>query len=226
MREALGAILGLLGFVAFFYWIYLLIANKLNNKKKKAQPKDGKPKLKPYQVFILFMALFTIGGLVMPQDDLKGNVIQKESVTSKNIPNIKPVDIYLNLTNKGFKKDGPNQVESTYIWNLSNKVGNTNYNVAIHSENNVNSVKSVQGSVMYLDNSFDPREFLSYISSLPYAGSNPAIVKNWIYKNFYSVKQGAPISLKVGDVYFLLASSGKGFGSISISAVAGYIGAN
>ena len=111
------------------------------------------------------------------------------------IPELKPVDVYQNLTKLGFSKIGPKKSSSSipdafafYSWELSMKDGVGSYNVEIFSDSGSDVYKidaTLMQSRALKPNKASPEmlDFLSYLCTLPYGGANIQTAKSWLEKN-------------------------------------------
>lgn len=124
-------------------------------------------------------------------------VFLSSSVLSERltIPELKPVDVYQNLTKLGFSKNGPKKSSSAipeafafYSWELSMKNGAGSYDVEIFSDSGSDVYKidaTLIQSRALKPNKASPEmlEFLSYLRTLPYGGANIQTAKSWLEKN-------------------------------------------
>ncbi len=125
-------------------------------------------------------------------------------VDSKFIPGITAADVKLNFTDKGFTCDGPRAVDDQYLgffilYSCEFKTDEYEYRVEFDGES-VTDILSVQGIVLnYGQRSLEEvaTEFLGYVATLPYEGSNPEEAKVWAQQNI-----GVKTEIKIGGVTF------------------------
>ncbi|WHI52414.1 hypothetical protein P3339_06430 [Microbulbifer sp. MLAF003] len=111
------------------------------------------------------------------------------------IPELMPVDVYQSLTALGFSKKGPKKSGSSipeafafYSWELAMTEGTDSYNVEIFSDSGSDVYKidaTLMQQIALKPNKASPEmlEFLSYMCTLPYGGSNIETAKSWLEKN-------------------------------------------
>ena len=115
----------------------------------------------------------------------------------KIIKGLKPVDIYLNFENKGFKTD-ENLGISESSWRSTLSESGIDYDVYTYSESGVNNVSSISYSAIL--NFKQDKEisavipFLEYGATIPYEGSDQIKAKNWIKENFNKDKANIEIN--------------------------------
>jgi hypothetical protein len=109
---------------------------------------------------------------------------QKTAVEPAVILGLQPVDVYLNLTNKGFSKKGPSLIDGTYIIECRKEERGIIYNVAIFgpSVSSVNAIKAdvIQSTRPQEETGEAAKDFLGYIASIPFKGSDPAANRQWV----------------------------------------------
>jgi len=137
------------------------------------------------------------------------------------IPELMPVDIYLNLTNKGFKKIGPKDISlkeaghDTIHWNLQLKDGNKLQDVDVfgYTPNNVYKVSALCQN--YSSSSFESKckDFIVYLSSIPYKDADSKQAMEWIKNNLDEEEAEIIIS----DVKFTLSRTSERMIMLSIS---------
>ncbi|MGR3790053.1 hypothetical protein ACUXZJ_11435 [Flavobacterium sp. TN-1] len=137
---------------------------------------------------------------------------QEESeinVNDKAIKGLMPVDIYMNLEKKGYQITKNHSAEYGNIINCKNSDSGIDYIVDVYGDNE-NPVLEVRATASL--NGMDSEKkiiavkpFIKYISSIPYEGSNPSKISDWLEKNFDN--NGA--SIIVSDVKFTLNAPTK-----------------
>ena len=122
------------------------------------------------------------------------------------IKGLAPVDVYLNLEEKGFTTTKNLGSEYGNSWENSMTSEGITYNVSTFSHD-TNTVESIQISVTILPPKKieASKQFFKYISSLPYENSNPEKTIQWIEDNFYNDKE----TLIIGDAKFSIYSPTK-----------------
>jgi hypothetical protein len=123
------------------------------------------------------------------------------------IPSLYPVDVYGNLKDRGFGCEGPAQVGGESVWHCTSSDTRAKYTVEILGPD-ASSVRLVEATVL----SFDPSttnetasDFLGYVATVPYEGSNPEQAKLWVQDNVDTTR---PLSTKIGGVQYVLSGSG------------------
>lgn len=133
---------------------------------------------------------------------------EPQEKTSQVIPGANPVDIYLNLENKGFKIDKQlGGSEKGCFWFCDKSESGFDYNVTISS---MTPGEIEQVKISAFINGSDPdkkiiaiKPFLKYVSTLPYEGSDTNKVTNWIEENFNKDKA----SIVIGGAKFTMNAS-------------------
>jgi hypothetical protein len=115
------------------------------------------------------------------------------------IPGLMPVDVYLNFTNKGFEKEGPRSLSNDMVfWKVSRSLNDADLQVEIFGKSGSNVYKITAMSTNYGSiQSKTPENFLGYIATLPYKGSNPDKAQNWLEKHI-----NTNASIIIGKVKF------------------------
>jgi hypothetical protein len=117
----------------------------------------------------------------VPNSQAKAPVASKSTQASNSIPGVQPVDIYLNLTNKGFVKTGPTKTDDKITYRVEDR--EHQMSVFIYGPS-VSEVESVQATIWGVENMGQPAaEFFGYIATLPYDGANPQIASDWVKAN-------------------------------------------
>lgn len=107
------------------------------------------------------------------------------TTASNIIPGLAPVDVYLNLTNKGFTKDGPRPVGDQVYWKISETTADHSFILEIYGPN-ASTVSTVTASALNFstaDTDTMARDFLGYIATIPYDKSQPGTARDWIKAN-------------------------------------------
>lgn len=105
------------------------------------------------------------------------------------IPGLKPVDVYGNLTGRGFSKEGPKFIGGILpgtLWILRNPGEDRDFRVTI-TGNDANTVRAILATGMIYGPLADfanvSREFLGFVASVPYDGAKPAEARRWVEAN-------------------------------------------
>lgn len=153
----------------------------------------------PILLIAIIIAIIPKGG----SDDKKNS--EGQSGIAENISiisGITPVDVYLNLEKQGFKTKKQLGGEYGNSWTSTQSYDGMDITVETFSYN-TNSVASVQASVM-VDVSYKDiiagKQFMKYISSLPYKNSKPEDAIKWVDENYDADKA----STEIGDVKFTI----------------------
>jgi hypothetical protein len=101
------------------------------------------------------------------------------------IPGLKPVDVYLNFTDKGFAKEGPRSLAANMVfWKVSRNLNEADLQVEIFGKSASSVYKITAMSTNYgSPQNKTPENFLGYIATLPYKNSNPNKAQNWLKKH-------------------------------------------
>jgi hypothetical protein len=98
-----------------------------------------------------------------------------ETTNPAAIPGSSPVDIYLNLKNKGFQVEKAFNAQLGNLWECTWQAPEGTYRAEVFSHT-ANDIETIQASFMLSDPGKDvdvyARPFLSYIASFPYDGAN------------------------------------------------------
>ena len=128
--------------------------------------------------------------------------------TDNKIPELKPVDVYLNLEKQGFTTTKNLSSEYGNSWDCKSSSAGIDYHVNVFSDD-VNSVERVRATAML--NGIEDKQiiatmpFLKYVASVPFEGNDPAKFAEWLDKNFDNDKQ----SLTISDVKFTIYAPTK-----------------
>jgi len=100
------------------------------------------------------------------------------------IPGLQPVDIYLNLTNRGFKRSGPFQSESSYSNTCSLIQDGMEFHCHIHGSAPSN-VTRIEATALNLDHDEDDTNdsatwFLGFVGSAPYTNGDAVSNRKWV----------------------------------------------
>lgn len=119
-----------------------------------------------------------------------------EKVSYAKIPGLMPVDVYQNMEGKGFTTK-KNFSDNGNLWTSTYAGAGISYSVGAFSHD-ASSVESVQATARVTDvtnkNISAALPFFLFLSSLPYDGSNPTKVGNWLRNNFNNDKSSVTIS--------------------------------
>ena len=107
----------------------------------------------------------------------------------KGIKGLMPADVYLNMEKTGFETNKNLTSNAGCTWENTKTIDGVEYRVVTFSSD-INSVESVSANAMALPpkNASDAKQFLKFISSLPYNGSNAQEAGEWVDENFNSDK--------------------------------------
>lgn len=117
----------------------------------------------------------------------------------KNIPGLMPVDIYLNLEEKGFETT--KELNPCCSWYSVSGSSPVRYLAEVYG-NSASTVYRVNASVTTtIDKNTKAiaKPFFGYIATLQYTGSNPEVARDWVEKNV-----GKKASTVIGGVTFEL----------------------
>lgn len=114
------------------------------------------------------------------------------------IPDLAAVDIHGNFTNKGFilKKDLNLKLAS---WICTQETSETFYEVTVYGKGpmQITRIEAVALNYTNRKTSSVVIEFLAYVATIPYKGSQPAQAKQWVINN---INKNA--SMSIGPVRF------------------------
>jgi hypothetical protein len=119
------------------------------------------------------------------------------------------VDVYGNLENEGFTCEGPDPIGGDEVWwtcELSDL--SADYMVEIWGPD-ADSVRLVEATVLNFDPSTTNEtaaDFLGYVATVPYKGSNPEEAQLWVEENADTTR---PVSTTIGGVEYVLSGSGE-----------------
>lgn len=154
---------------------------------------------------VLFLIAILPGG-----DDSEGADQGSEPTTtdvsdaSKFIPGITAADVKLNFTDRGFTCDGPRMTNDEDLGSFvlySCELKTDEYELLVEFDGeSVTDVLSVQGTVLNFSNRTledVASEFIGYVATLPYEGSNPEEARAWAQQNI-----GVKAETEIGGVKF------------------------
>lgn len=123
--------------------------------------------------------------------------------TDKFISGLAPVDVYLSLEKEGFTTT-TNSSEYGNSWTSKQSIYGIDYTVETYStnSNNVISVRATAIIDLTQKKIEATQQFLRYISSLPYDGSNPQEAGKWLVDNFNTDKA----TTTIGGAKFTLSA--------------------
>lgn len=134
-------------------------------------------------------------------------IVEPEKPIDNSIKGLMPVDIYLNLENKGYSVDKQITSKEGCFWTCTKSEAGLDYYVRVASMN-TSLVDEVRISATI--NGSEPNKqiiavkpFLKYVSSFQYQGSDANKVANWIEENFNKEKS----VLEVSGVQFTINAS-------------------
>ena len=129
------------------------------------------------------------------------NAAKSDNVT---IPGLLPVDVYLNMEKNGFKTSKDLGGEYGNSWKCTSTEAGLDYTVEIFSHGS-STVETVSATARVIDvqskNISATQQFIVYVSSLPYEGSDPIKVAKWIDTNFNIDKASITISKVKYTIY-------------------------
>lgn len=124
-----------------------------------------------------------------------------EEVASDLIPGLNPVDVYLSLENRGFtvKKDFG---QGYAIWTCVQKFPSVELSADVQgpSATEVNMVRAMVMADGVEKTALAGRDFVAYVASAPYKGSQPQVAHDWVIENYDM--DGA--TLTIGGVIFTM----------------------
>ncbi len=171
-------------------------------------------KLKVVVYVILFIIAFGLFNRITKDDSKEPKQTEIAVVAPDNsIKGIMPVDVYLNLEKAGYNIDKQLSSKDGCFWTCTYSEAGIDYYVRVSSTTS-STVEEIR--VMGSLNGSEPtkkiisvKPFLKYIASVPYEGSNPQKVAEWLENNFN--KNGSTID--ISGVRFTLNFSSK-FGRV------------
>ncbi len=118
--------------------------------------------------------------------------------SSDILPGLAPVDLYGNLESKGFTINKDIQSHVSTFTCLKVDDWSTLSAIARSPAGRVSEVSHIEAAAeTTITSGSIAEEFLGYICTLPYKGSNPAAARAWLVKSF-----GSPATLTLGNVRF------------------------
>lgn len=128
----------------------------------------------------------------------------KSSQSLTYIPGLTAVDVYLNLTNKGFSKTLGNYGGGLEYF-LEQKTAEHSLDVQIIGEADDKIERIRATATYYSGNDYeDAKNFLAFVASVTYKGARPQEASNWVRANV-----GQKVSTTIGGVTFSLAGEGN-----------------
>ncbi|MCG2726166.1 MAG: zinc ribbon domain-containing protein [Elusimicrobia bacterium] len=108
------------------------------------------------------------------------------SIQKAYIPNLEAVDVYGNLTKKGFilKRES---TDNRLKWVCSEKKSGHNYTVEIRG-NNSDKIYLVEATALnysHISTNQKVKDFLGYVASVPYENAKQALASNWVKSNIH-----------------------------------------
>jgi hypothetical protein len=114
------------------------------------------------------------------------------------IPGLTAADIKLNFENRGFSCEGPGSAPSGVNYNCSSG----DFQIFFFGA----GVMSIEGvSAVALTDDSDAKDFLGFVATLPYEGSNPSAARAWVEANV-----GTSASTTFGAAKFTLGGPAGG----------------
>lgn len=126
----------------------------------------------------------------------------KESDSEKFINGLAPVDVYLNMENRGFSTKKSSSKDWGNTWTNKMTSAGIEYTVETYSSNTKN-VERVRATAMIdagRKDIVEAQQFFIFLSSLPYENSAPQVAGQWIQDN-YDNDQASTI---IGDAKFTI----------------------
>jgi hypothetical protein len=117
------------------------------------------------------------------------------------IPGLYPVDVYGNLTDKGF--ESTDATEGVYSYEDRNARRQYQVEIFADTPNEVNAVDAMSQRYTPGDPDQTARRFLGFVASLPYEGAKPKQARNWVENNV-----GSTDSTVINGVKFNLSEGG------------------
>ena len=191
--------------VSILFFVLVLIAlikpellNKMNASLSKSYKEQTKIQLIKSNSIPLIICLILVFFTWPNSDESKNLSKNSNNVTQqKVIPGLQPVDVYLNMEKNGFETIKNLGSEYGNSWESKKSYDGFDYSVKIFSSN-ASTVESIKATAILKDirsgNIDNSKQFFIYVSSIPYDGSNPAEIKNWLMKNFNKDKTSITIS--------------------------------
>lgn len=138
-------------------------------------------------------------------DSERERLSRQASVDNRFIPGLAAVDVYGNLTDKGFelKKDFSDPEQA--IWRCIERSDDHTMTVEVfgRSPTEIELVRATHLNHAESGSMERGREFIAYVGTLPYDGSQPNRAKTWIARKF-----GENVTKRFGEVEFeLIANS-------------------
>lgn len=102
------------------------------------------------------------------------------------VPGVTPVDIYLNLTNKGFTLTKKLGGANGNLWTCKEETEAYGYVCEIYNSGGTDNVKNIRATVTNnsdADTDELAKDFLAYIGSTPFTGNQPERLSQWVKDN-------------------------------------------
>lgn len=127
---------------------------------------------------------------------------------SRKLPGLMFVDVYLNMEEQGFKTTKTFSADYGNLWECKYDDQGISYSVSVFGKD-ASTVESVTATATIQDvlnkSILTTKPFFVFVSSLPYDGSNPEQIAQWIDQNFDNDKS----TLTVSEVSFTIHAPTK-----------------
>ena len=162
-------------------------------------------------VGIAIIAVIVVVSFVTERDKEPSATKSNDSLTSHyaevaTIPGIAAVDLYSNLTYRGFSLDKSlsSEIKS---WTCTQKNASNMYEASIFGPGSTEITKISASVLNYStsDTGSMAAEFLGFIATLPYDGASPVQARQWVESNI-----NRNISTVIGGVRFKIFSNKEG----------------
>ena len=167
-------------------------------------------------VFILIM-VFLIVVLSLDGPEKSSSESATNTSTEKAIPGLWPVDVYGNLTKRGFKKKmkyypSEDGIDGFLYWDLSKKLFTVDkfpyvtYRVELFGQD-ANGLYKIEATIMNFTakkTSVYASSFFAFLANIPYDGANPKQAAMWVKMN---INRNA--SIRIGSVEFIMRGKGN-----------------
>lgn len=149
--------------------------------------------------------LFTIIGLFFYSLLAVASFNGKSTEDLKNkIPKLTPADVYLSLEKEGFTTKKSFSKDNGNLYQCTKKQAGIDYHVGVFSFGS-SDVETVSGTATLEDtvnkNILATKSFIKFVGSIPYEGSNPKMIYEWIDKNFNNDKSTITVSGVAFTIY-------------------------
>jgi|AntRauTorcE11898_2_1112593.scaffolds.fasta_scaffold23391_2 hypothetical protein len=138
------------------------------------------------------------------------------SIKAQYIPDLTPVDVYLNFEKIGYTIEKDIGSDYGNFWTAKNNSGSVNYTVEINSDD-VNKVQSIRATARNANyNHKQAKQFLQYTASVLaiYGTASKSTLDGWINSNYNS----AETSTTFGNVTVKIMAPSQTFRILKISA--------